>query len=72
MAGLQTSSLLQGEIAHELLDMKLQTGSMATNIAGFTADLQRNGLPVARSAQDEAIVGEEIGNPLSADFYDSK
>ena len=72
VAGLQTSSLLQGEIAHELLDMKLQTGSMATNIAGFTADLQRNGLPVARSAQDEAIVGEEIGNPLSADFYGSK
>jgi hypothetical protein len=27
---------------------------------------------VARSAQDEAIVGEEIGNPLSADFYGSK
>jgi conjugal transfer/entry exclusion protein len=72
VAGLQTSALLQGEIAHELLDLKLQTGSMATNIAGFTADLQRNGLPVARSAQDEAIVGEEIGNPLSADFYGSK
>jgi hypothetical protein len=72
VAGLQTSALLQGEIAHELLDLKLQTGNMATNIAGFTADLQRNGLPVTRSAQDEAIVGEEIGNPLSADFYNSK
>jgi hypothetical protein len=72
VAGLQTSALLQGEIAHELLDLKLQTGNMATNIAGFTADLQRNGLPVARSAQDEAIVGEEIGNPLSADFFNSK
>jgi hypothetical protein len=72
VAGLQTSALLQGEIAHELLDLKLQTGTMATNIAGFTADLQRSGLPSVRSAQDEAIVGEEIGNPLSADFYSSK
>jgi hypothetical protein len=52
--------------------LKLQTGSLATNVASFTADVQRNGLPVARSAQDEAIVGEEIGNPLSADFYSSK
>jgi len=72
VSSLQTSALLQGEIAQELLDLKLQTGDLATNVAGFTADLQRNGLPVARSAQDEAIVGEEIGNPLSADFYDSK
>jgi hypothetical protein len=72
VAGLQTSALLQGEMAQELLDLKLQTGNLATNVAGFTADLQRNGLPVARSAQDEAIVGEEIGNPLSADFYNSK
>ena len=72
VAGLQTGALLQGEIAQELLDLKLQTGNLATNVAGFTADLQRNGLPIARSAQDEAIVGEEIGNPLSADFYNSK
>jgi conjugal transfer/entry exclusion protein len=72
VAGLQTSALLQGEIAQELLDLKLQTGSLATNVASFTADVQRNGLPVARSAQDEAIVGEEIGNPISADFYSSR
>ena len=72
VAGLQTSSLLQGEIAQELLDLKLQTGNLATNVAGFTADLQRNGLPVARSAQDEAIVSDEIANPLSADFFNSK
>lgn len=72
VAGLQTSALLQGEIAQELLDLKLQVGNLATNVAGFTADLQRNGLPVARSVQDEAIIGEEIGNPLSADFYNSK
>jgi conjugal transfer/entry exclusion protein len=72
VAGLQTSALLQGEIAQELLELKLETGNLATNVAGFTADVQRNGLPVARSAQDEAIVGEEIGNPLSADFYSSK
>ena len=72
VSGLQTSALLQGEIAQELLDLKLQTGNLATNVAGFTADLQRNGVPVARSVQDEAIVGEEIGNPLSADFFNSK
>ena len=72
VAGLQTSALLQGEIAQELLDLKLQMGNLATNVAGFTADLQRNGVPLARSAQDEAIVGEEIGNPLSSDFFDSK
>ncbi|MGA2765109.1 MAG: hypothetical protein ABSG17_17310 [Spirochaetia bacterium] len=72
VAGLETSALLQGEIAQELLGLKLQTGSLATNVAGFTADLQRNGLPVARSPQDEEIVGEEIGNPLSADFFNSK
>ena len=72
VAGLQTSSLLQGEIAQELLDLKLQMGNLATNVAGFTADLQRNGVPLSRSAQDEAIVGEEIGNPLSLDFFNSK
>lgn len=72
VAGLQTSALLQGEIAQELLDLKLQMGNLATNVAGFTADLQRNGVPLARSAQDDAIVGEEIGNPLSSDFFDSK
>jgi hypothetical protein len=72
VAGLQTSALLQGEIAQELLDLKLQIGNLATNVAGFTADLQRNGMPLARSAQDEAIVADEIANPLSADFYNSK
>ena len=45
VAGLQTSALLQGEIAQELLDLKLQTGSMATNIAGFTADTREMGCP---------------------------
>ena len=72
VAGLQTSALLQGEIALELLDLKLQIGNLATNVAGFTADLQRNGMPLARSAQDEAIVADEIANPLSADFFNSK
>ena len=72
VAGLQTSALLQGEIAQELLDLKLQIGNLATNVAGFTADLQRNGMPLARSAQDEAIVADEIANPLSADFFNSK
>ena len=72
VSGLQTSALLQGEMAQELLDLKLQTGELATNVAAFTADVQRNGVPVARSPQDEAIVGEEIGNPLSADFFSSK
>ena len=72
VAGLQTGALLQGEIAQELLDLKLQTGELATNVAGFTADLQRNGVPLARSAQDEAIVGEEVANPLSADFFTAK
>ena len=72
VAGLQTSALLEGEIAQELLDLKLQLGSLATNVAAFTTDVQRNGVPVARSPQDAEIVGEEIGNPLSADFFDSK
>jgi len=72
VSGLQTSALLQGEIAQELLDLKLETGELATNVAAFNADVQRNGVAVARSPQDEAIVGEEIGNPLSADFFDSK
>ena len=72
VAGLQTSALLQGEIAQELLDLKLQTGTLATNVAGFTTDLQRNGVPLASSPQDQEIVGEEIGNPLSSDFFDSK
>ena len=72
VAGLQTSALIEGEIAQELLDMKLQLGSLATNVAAFTTDVQRNGVPVARSPQDSEIVGEEIGNPLSSDFFDSK
>ena len=72
VAGLQTSALLEGEIAQELLVLKLQLGSLATNVAAFTTDVQRNGVPVARSPQDAEIVGEEIGNPLSADFFDSK
>ena len=72
VAGLQTSALLQGEIAQELLDLKLQTGNLATNVAGFTTDVQRNGVPLASSPQDREIVGEEIGNPLSSDFFDSK
>lgn len=72
VAGLQTSALLEGEIAQELLDLKLQLGSLATNVAAFTTDVQRNGVPVARSPEDREIVGEEIGNPLSSDFFDSK
>ena len=72
VAGLQTSALLEGEIAQELLDLKLQLGCMATNVAAFTTDVQRNGVPLAPSPQDREIVGEEIGNPLSSDFFDSK
>jgi len=72
VAGLQRSALLEGEIAQELLEMKLQLGSLATNVAGFTTDVQRNGMPIARSPEDREIIEEEIGNPLSADFFDSK
>jgi len=72
VAGLQASALLEGEIAQELLDLKLQLGSLATNVAALTTDVQRNGVPVGRSPQDAEIIGEEIGNPLSSDFFDSK
>jgi hypothetical protein len=72
VAGLQTSALLEAGIAQDLLELKLQMGSLATDVAAFTADLQRNGLPLARSAQDEAVVGQEIGSPLSDDFFSSK
>jgi conjugal transfer/entry exclusion protein len=72
VANLQTSQLLEAQIAQDLLDLKLQTGSMATNIAAFTSDVQRNGLAVVRSQADEEIVGQEIGDPLSADFFGSR
>ena len=72
VAGLQRSALLEGEIAQELLDLKLQLGSLATNVAAFTTDVQRNGVPVGRSPEDAEIVEQEIGNPLSSDFFDSK
>ena len=72
VAGLQRSALLEAEIAQELLELKLELGTLATNIAAFTVSVKRDGVPAARSPQDSEIVGQEIGNPLSSDFFDSK